>query len=170
MNGQTIHYTNLLKYLGVFIDPKLKFNKHIKNITKKCNTKLNTLSKISNIKGWNVYFKYHLYKLYIQSSISYAIQFWGSAIQSKNNEKALNKLINRAIFTLFNIPIRLSFQVKTYFFDILPPQFLYIKNSINYIIRYPHQDNSYILSNYSIKHHHHIISHSQEFINLTQDP
>ena len=53
LNDQKLNQVYHKKYLGVIFDTHLKFNQHLKHITKKANNKINILRKLSGVK-WGI--------------------------------------------------------------------------------------------------------------------
>ena len=65
---------HLVKLLGVSIDNKLKFDKHVLNIIKKANSKLSALSRFTKFMTFQK--KRTLYKAFVESQFKYCPQTW----------------------------------------------------------------------------------------------
>ena len=74
--GQLIERTQNVKYLGLRIDDKLKFNVHIKNIERKIACAVGILYKLSSFFPTEVLLQ--LYHALIYPHLLYAIPIWGS--------------------------------------------------------------------------------------------
>ena len=75
------------KFLGHFLDDKLNWEFHIRNIQSKISAGNFALARVKNILPINI--KYMLYNSLIKSHLEYGIVTWGGASQGK-----LNKLLN----------------------------------------------------------------------------
>ena len=75
------------KFLGHFLDDKLNWEFHIRNIQSKVSAGNFALARVKNILPINI--KYMLYNSLIKSHLEYGIVTWGGASQGK-----LNKLLN----------------------------------------------------------------------------
>lgn len=101
--NNTIPFDNSVKYLGVYLDKKLTFKKHIENATDKalkCFRALYPL--ISKRSKLNVGNKLTIYKTIIRSIMLYGCCIWGKAANS--HIKKLQVLQNRILKTIFNLP------------------------------------------------------------------
>ena len=74
--GQLIEQTQNVKYLGLWIDDKLKFNVHIKNIERKIACAVGILYKLNSFFPTEVLLQ--LYHALIYPHLLYAIPIWGS--------------------------------------------------------------------------------------------
>ena len=75
------------KLLGVLIDNKLTFDKHINNLCAKASQKLNALCRVSSFMSTNK--KRLVMKVFISSQFSYCPLIW------MNHSRTLNSKINR---------------------------------------------------------------------------
>ena len=75
------------KLLGVLIDNKLTFDKHINNLCAKASQKLNMLCRVSSFMSTNK--KRLVMKVFISSQFSYCPLIW------MNHSRTLNSKINR---------------------------------------------------------------------------
>ena len=94
IDGETIPQVSNTKFLGIFIDDKLKWKKQLDHLIRKikCNTKLLQL----NCNFVSKHVKKILYYSQIFSHISYGIGIWGNHI-SKQQIETLQKLQNKCI-------------------------------------------------------------------------
>lgn len=101
--NKNIPFDNSVKYLGVYLDKKLIFKKHIENATDKamkCFRALYPL--ISKRSKLNVDNKLAVYKTVIRPVMLYGCCVWGKAANS--HTKKLQVLQNRILKTIFNLP------------------------------------------------------------------
>ena len=75
------------KLLGVLMDNKLTFDKHINNLCAKASQKLNALCRVSSLMSTNK--KRRVIKAFISSQFSYCPLIW------MNHSRTLNNKINR---------------------------------------------------------------------------
>ena len=96
-----IKYANIAKYLGIFIDKRLTWSQHIKEIFKKANYKCKQL-KIMCKK-----FKFHqsiaitLYKSLIRPILEYGSEIWGDTC--KTNKNKLKTIEQKALTTALGV-------------------------------------------------------------------
>ena len=129
-----INRVNEIKYLGIYIDQHLKWNKHVEMISKKLRCviyKLKLISKIVNRKLAKVFY----YSLF-QSILTYGIIGWGGLYD--NNLKPLYSLQKYAIKIIFNKALRFSSRVLFKEHKILPVRFLFFKATAIFCKKYPH--------------------------------
>lgn len=129
-----INRVNEIKYLGIYIDQNLKWNKHVEMISKKLRCviyKLKLISKIVNRKLAKVFY----YSLF-QSILTYGIIGWGGLYD--NNLKPLYSLQKYAIKIIFNKVLRFSSRVLFKEHKILPVRFLFFKAAAIFCKKYPH--------------------------------
>ena len=93
LSGQPIARTSNHKFLGVFIDDKLKFDIHINKLCSKVSQSIGIMRRISHLVPLNVL--RNLYNTLIYSRLTYAITAWGSAFNSTT--RRIESLISRAI-------------------------------------------------------------------------
>ena len=79
--------------LGVTINRKLKFDKHVKQIYKKAGNKLNALTRVANI--LDLFQKNTLFKSFIKGQFNYCLLLWMFCSRSSNN--LINKFHERAL-------------------------------------------------------------------------
>ena len=78
LHGTTIvPKTNYIRYLGVNLDPKLNWNKHVDNVTVKKNSNLGSIGR--NILTNSEAVKNMAYKQLVRSVLEYASAAWDSA-------------------------------------------------------------------------------------------
>jgi len=93
LSGQLIARTSNHKFLGVFIDDKLKFDIHINKLCSEVFQSIGFMRRISYLVPLNVL--WNLYHTLIYSRLTYAITAWGSAFGS--TIRRIESLISRAI-------------------------------------------------------------------------
>ena len=86
------------KILGITIDNKLTFKRHLKNICKKANQKLNTLTRITKLTS--PFQRKTLLNSFIKSQFSYCPLIW------MFTSKGLNKKINRIHGKSFRLDLK----------------------------------------------------------------
>jgi hypothetical protein len=92
MNSINIDVVNELKYLGLIIDRKLNFIKHVEYITDKCLRKIHKLSIIAkNTWGLGSDSLKLIYTSVIESIILYGAEIWAEKL-NKTKIKALRKI------------------------------------------------------------------------------
>lgn len=103
LNDHKIPWSNTVKYLGVILDPKVKWTPHIKLLHEKgikCLTGLRPiLNRQSNL---SPYTKLRIYKTLIRPVITYAAPVWSST--SDSNYSKLQVIQNKALKTAYNTP------------------------------------------------------------------
>ena len=93
LNGQSIERTDNHKFLGVLIDDKLRFNKHVEMLCSKMAQSIGMMRRISHLVPTNIL--KNLYYTMIYSRFTYAITTWGSAFPSTLSR--LESLVKKAI-------------------------------------------------------------------------
>ena len=73
-NDKTIHLTDKVKLLGVTIDSKLKFDDHVKALSKKANRKVSAFSRVAPY--LNQEKDKILYNTFIMSNFNYCPLIW----------------------------------------------------------------------------------------------
>lgn len=105
INNGRIEQTNKMKYLGILIDERFKFNQHIEYITEKCIKLIHALAKSAKINwGLNSDVTKIIYKGAILPLISYGIPVWIESLNTKYNImkiKRVQRLINIKIARAF---------------------------------------------------------------------
>lgn len=76
-NDKDVHLVNNIKFLGIHIDSKLKWDGHINNLTPKLSSAVFAISKIRSFCGLAA--AKQVYFAYFHSLMSYGIKVWGSA-------------------------------------------------------------------------------------------
>ena len=87
-----------VKLLGVSIDNKLKFDKHVLNIIKKANSKLSALSRLT--KFMTLQKKRTLYKAFAESQFKYFPLTW--MFRGRKTNYKINRLQERALKLIYN--------------------------------------------------------------------
>ena len=99
-DNQQINNTNSIKYLGIHIDSKLNFKDHCKYTYNKLCRYVPVFYNIRD--KLNHYNKLTLYNSFVQSTLEYGIEIYGSA---KNTHQSKLKIIqNTLLKILFNFP------------------------------------------------------------------
>ena len=93
IDGETIDRVSEIKYLGVIIDDKLKFNVHIDNVIKKIAKKYGILCRLK--KELNTFSKIHLYKSIISPHLDFctSILFLANETQISRLQRLQNKIM-----------------------------------------------------------------------------
>ena len=92
-----------IKYLGLLLDTKLKWNAHIKNIIHKTNTKIYKLHSLINYKSpINIHSAKLIYTTIIRPTLTYACPIWSNAAKTHINK--LQILQNKFIRKIFHAP------------------------------------------------------------------
>jgi hypothetical protein len=102
INNTSIERVFEVRYLGLYIDHKLKWNRHINHIQTKISMATGILHKLKHRIPTNT--KKLLYQTLIETHLSYLTTIWGTA-----NDNVINRLQitqNRAIRNVFNIDPR----------------------------------------------------------------
>ena len=98
IDGKNIETKNQVTLLGVEIDDKLKFDKHISSLCKKSNNQLNALSRIQTFLGQKE--KETMINTFIYSNFNYAPLVWH--FSSRNSEKKIEKIQERCLRLVLN--------------------------------------------------------------------
>ena len=98
IGNSLIQRTNVKKFLGIYIDDKLKFGDHITNICKKISRAVGVMRRLSIIVPRAI-IKQLFYSL-VYSRFTYGITCYGSAYQ--NQIQRLKNIIHRALKLVFN--------------------------------------------------------------------
>ena len=85
LNGTNIYESPKIKYLGVILDPRLRWNHHINELTKKLNRTIGMIYKIRSDCSQNVLVS--IYYSIFHSHLSYGLSVWG-----KSNDCYLSKI------------------------------------------------------------------------------
>ena len=110
LRGQILEQVQLLKYLGIHIDNKFNFNKHIQIISDKCIKLINSLSKSAKI-SWGLQHSAlrTIYQGAIIPIMTYGSPMWCSAIRKEKNRR---KIIR--VHRMMNIKIIKAFRTISY--------------------------------------------------------
>lgn len=91
-------------YLGITLDPKLSFEKHIKDIRERCTRKLNILKVLNNKKfELPLRVKIQVYATLVRSVIEYGAPLWNGL--SPQNIKSLESIQYHALRIILKLPI-----------------------------------------------------------------
>ena len=97
INGEQMQITESTKFLGVWIDCNLKWNKHLEHMKNRLKSRLCMIKKGSNM--LTTHAKKILYHAQIESILTYGLGTWGYLI-NKNQQKTLQVIQNQAIRTI----------------------------------------------------------------------
>ena len=99
INGETVHRKSSIKYLGMFIDERLKFTDHIDNLK----TKLSRLTGVTyrlkhmlNLKTAKIFYYSCVY-----SVLTYCICAWGGTLKNGHRGDSIIKLQTRIVKNIF---------------------------------------------------------------------
>ena len=94
----TINYSRSQKLLGIVFDNKLMFNKHIENICKKANRKLNAFARVANY--MELPKRRFLMNAFFEAQFNYCPVIWMFHSLSFNNK--INRLHERCLRIIYN--------------------------------------------------------------------
>ena len=92
-DGKSMKQSDYFKYLGIYIDHCLTWNKHVNYIQSRVYPKLNLLNRISSFLSRDILLR--IYKQTVLPLIDYGCVIWGEC--SKENAQCLERLQNRAM-------------------------------------------------------------------------
>lgn len=93
LNNKMLQQVDHLKYLGVIIDSKFTFNKHIQHITDKCTVLINALSRSARLNwGLRATALRTIYKGAILPILSYGSPMWIDALERQYNRTKINRV------------------------------------------------------------------------------
>lgn len=90
------------KYLGVWLDNQLKYEKHVKSVVKKNNCGLIYLRKFSNC---TYYIKKLIYNSFVLTNIDYCAALWSGRV-SRNLQHKIEVIHNNGLEILTKSPFR----------------------------------------------------------------
>ena len=94
INGERMHVTRTTKFLGVWIDDRLNWNRHIEHMKNRLKSRVCMIRKGINM--LTTHAKKILYHAQIESVITYGLGTWGYLL-NKNQQKTLQTIQNQAI-------------------------------------------------------------------------
>ncbi len=100
INNQPVQQADNIKFLGIEIDSKLNFQKHVSTILPKLNKGLHALIMTKNILTYKS--KLAIFNSLIQSHLQYGAAIWIPKLNTKTNNQ-LTKIQKRAIRIVFNV-------------------------------------------------------------------
>ena len=107
LNGQIIPQTNSIKYLGSFINNKLRNDTHIENKIKVQAIKVNQLSKLGfKENGISAYTKAFYYKIYIRPNLLYVTE-------TMLINKCVMNILKRCEWNIIKIALGLPTRIRT---------------------------------------------------------
>ena len=92
LNSEKIDEVNVFKFLGIWIDPHLERNEHVKIVSSKISQCMYAIKKISHLIDKPNLLK--LYYAYVCSYITYGILLWGPMIKSEALHDLEKKQLN----------------------------------------------------------------------------
>ena len=98
INKNNIKQIQTMKYLGVLLDSKLKWNEHVQNLLTKLSQANGIFYKIRNLVPKNILML--LYNALVSSYLRYAVPAWGSCSSTLlgNIQTAQNKILRTILF------------------------------------------------------------------------
>lgn len=103
LDGSTLPHQNSVKYLGVHLDRRLTWVKHIKTKREELNLRYKTLHWILGQRSvLSIDNKLLIYKVILKSIWMYCCQLWGSA--SNSNVSILQRMQNTILRSIANVP------------------------------------------------------------------
>ena len=116
VNGRTIHRSDSCKYIGIELDDKPQFKKHIDFLSKDL---LRIISAFRIIKDWVPdRHKVKLCYAYFHSKMQYGLEIYGTA--TAKNTRKIEILQHKAIKVLFNLDYRTPSRQLYFKFKVLP--------------------------------------------------
>ncbi len=102
INGQLIEQVETFKYLGYYLDNKLKHKHHLRKLISKMSSLSYISYKINKLMqpDATVNFYYGM----VQSHLNYGILVWGGAIVATEGFHRLSRLQDKIVFNLFSLP------------------------------------------------------------------
>jgi hypothetical protein len=101
INNENVVKVNVIKYLGIHIDNKLKFKEHTKQLASKLRSSSCLFYKYKNTIPTKS--KILIYKSYIESLMRYGIIFYGRYMTNKNLIEKIQKKIIKQLFSNNNV-------------------------------------------------------------------
>lgn len=100
INGAVIEEVESFKYLGVWIDNRLKWNVHIRETVASCSSLCGILRKLSHFVPQHVLVK--MYFAFIHTRYQYGIAAWGTSCHTYLKEMQVQQ--NRCVKAIYNLP------------------------------------------------------------------
>lgn len=105
LDGVSLDWKPVVRYLGIFLDPRLTYRNHLRYIIDKCENLLKSLYPLLNKKSeFNYDNKLLLYKTMVLNVIMYGSPIWMNA--KITNRKNIQILQNKFLKLIKNVPIR----------------------------------------------------------------
>lgn len=102
VNNQEITWSNEAKYLGLTLDPKLKFDRHISNTLAKCSSLIKSLYSLINRRSrLQISNKILLFKCVFRSILTYGFPAWRNC--AKSHRTRLQKMQNKLLKMMLNL-------------------------------------------------------------------
>jgi RNA binding protein fox-1 len=109
MNNKPLELVQKIKYLGIIIDSKLNFRKHIMYTGSKCTKLIHALSK-STKHSWGLSHE-ALYTIYKGAILP--LLLYGAPVQMEALEKECNKTVYKKLQRLINIKLAKAFRTTS---------------------------------------------------------
>lgn len=146
LNGHNIPWSHSVKYLGVILDPKVKWSPHIKSLHDKGMKCLSGLRPLLNRQSnLSPYTKLRIYKSLVRPVITYAAPVWSST--SDTNFSKLQVVQNKALKIAYNTPYYTNLKRLHDKIELLNIQtFVYNLARRFYLDKNPHHRNNLVSS------------------------
>ncbi|KAJ4447342.1 hypothetical protein ANN_09347 [Periplaneta americana] len=110
LNNKRLEQVSELKYLGIYLDNKFNFDKHVDYITEKCTPIINMLARVAKLK-WGLEHRAlkTIYMGAIEPVLTYGAPIWEKALTKQNNLRKYQR-----VQRLMNIKIAKAFRTLSY--------------------------------------------------------
>ena len=144
VNGRIVQRTDSCKYLGVVLDDKLSFDKHINQLSKDL---IKVICAFKIVKHWvpNEH-KMKLYYAYFHSKLQYGIEIYGTS--ANKHIKKIEVLQHKAIKALFNLDPLTPSAYLYHKFKVLPAKDIYSCKIAKFIFNQIHGDQNNVFSSF----------------------
>ena len=148
VRNQRINYTQKAKYLGVLLDNKLLWTKHLDSATKRAKQFLFTLKRAIS-KKWGPKPKYMkwAYRAIVQARLFYGCLVWGPCLRGKGNREKIDNINRLAVAMLSNTRRSTPRDALEIMYNLPPNRTLVVKEGLLSLAR-----NRYVIySNWDVK-------------------
>lgn len=143
--GKNIEWKTSVRYLGLHLDSKLKYTKHIKEVRSKGLAAISALRPIFNRKSaLTIKNKILLYKQLIRPILTYACPVWSNTC--KNNFNKLQVIQNKAVKIIYNTPYYTNLKKLHTRYSIPTIKNHIITNTINYYKNISREHNNKLIA------------------------
>lgn len=110
LNNKRLEQVSELKYLGIYLDTRFNFDKHVDYITEKCTPIINMLARVAKLK-WGLEHRAlkTIYMGAIEPVLTYGAPIWEKALTKQNNLRKYQR-----VQRLMNIKIAKAFRTLSY--------------------------------------------------------